>query len=132
MCHLLYYITVLFKVLYYTSKDVYCFVFTYYLCEKSYKSITEQYYIANCVGWVDKLIFLDKFDLRTWLLEGNLFLHRELTVCTKYLIIPDMRNHLHISTSLLCRLVLISLNTMNFTLMNMHKLRQKDIAQSPQ
>ena len=34
----------------------------YYLCEKYYKPITEQYYIAKCVSWVLRLPLL---DLRT-------------------------------------------------------------------
>ena len=29
----------------------------YYLCEKYYKHITVQYYIADCVSWVPKLTF---------------------------------------------------------------------------
>ena len=33
--------------------------FMYYLCEKYYKPITIQYYIANCVSWVPRLILLD-------------------------------------------------------------------------
>ena len=40
----------------------------YYLCEKYYKPITVQYYIANCVSWVSGLTLLDltnKLDLRT-------------------------------------------------------------------
>ena len=31
----------------------------YYLCEKYYKVITVQYYIADCVGWVPRLTLLD-------------------------------------------------------------------------
>ena len=27
----------------------------YYLCEKYYKSITVQYYVADCVSWVPRL-----------------------------------------------------------------------------
>ena len=34
-------------------------LFAYYLCEESYKSITVQYYIANCVSWVPRITFLD-------------------------------------------------------------------------
>ena len=39
----------------------------YYLCEKYYKPITVQYYIADCVSWVPRLTLLDltnKLDLR--------------------------------------------------------------------
>ena len=39
----------------------------YYLCEKYYKLITVQYYIADCVSWVPRLTLLDltnKLDLR--------------------------------------------------------------------
>ena len=36
------------------------FVFLmYYLCEKYYKPITVQYYIAYCVSWVPRLTLLD-------------------------------------------------------------------------
>ena len=46
------------------------FVFMYYLCEKYYKPITVQYYIANCVSWVPRLTLL---DLRTnWTYERTL------------------------------------------------------------
>ena len=31
----------------------------YYLREKYYKPITAQYYIADCVSWVPRLILLD-------------------------------------------------------------------------
>ena len=31
----------------------------YYLCEKYYKPITVQYYIADCVSWVPRLTLLD-------------------------------------------------------------------------
>ena len=41
---------------------IFCLFFMYYLCEKYYKSITVQYYIDDCVGWVPTLILL---DLRT-------------------------------------------------------------------
>ena len=42
-------------------------VCVYYLCEKYYKPITAQYYIADCVSWVPRLTLLDltnKLDLR--------------------------------------------------------------------
>ena len=56
--------TVLFKVLYYKVKNVFfifCFYlfFMYCLCEKYYKPITVQYYIAYCVSWVPRLTLLD-------------------------------------------------------------------------
>ena len=35
-----------------------CFLM-YYLCEKYYKPITIQYYIADCVSWVPRLTLLD-------------------------------------------------------------------------
>ena len=58
--------SVLFKVLYCKIKNVFfifcvCFLM-YYLCEKYYKPITVQYYIADCVSWVCRLTLL---DLRT-------------------------------------------------------------------
>ena len=31
----------------------------YYLCEKYFKPITVQYYIADCVSWVPRLTLLD-------------------------------------------------------------------------
>ena len=31
----------------------------YYLCEKYYKTITVQYCISHCVGWVPRLTLLD-------------------------------------------------------------------------
>ena len=44
-----------------------CLSFMYYLCEKCYKPITVQYYIADCVSWVPRLTLL---DLRTnWTYE---------------------------------------------------------------
>ena len=44
-----------------------CLFFMYYLCEKYYKPITAQYYIADCVSWVPRLTLL---DLRTnWTYE---------------------------------------------------------------
>ena len=51
--------TVLFEVLYCEIKNVYfvC-LFMYYLCEKYYKPITVQYYVANCVSWVWRLTSL--------------------------------------------------------------------------
>ena len=36
-----------------------CLFFMYYLCEKCYKPIIVQYYIANCVSWVPRLTLLD-------------------------------------------------------------------------
>ena len=41
----------------------------YYLCEKYYKPVTEQYYLADCVNWVPRLILL---DLQIGLNEGTL------------------------------------------------------------
>ena len=46
----------------------------YYLCEKYYKSIPIQYYIADCISWVPKLILLDltnKLDLGTHSRNGS-------------------------------------------------------------
>ena len=56
--------TVLFKVLYCKIKTFYflCLFFMYYLCDKYYQPITEQYYIADHVSWVLRLTLL---DLRT-------------------------------------------------------------------
>ena len=42
----------------------------YYLCEKYYKPIRVQYYIADCVSWVPRLTW---WDLRTnWTYEHAL------------------------------------------------------------
>ena len=57
---ILYCTTVLIKVLYY--KNVFCILclsFVHYLCEKYYKPITVQYYIADCGSWVPRLTLLD-------------------------------------------------------------------------
>ena len=46
----------------------------YYLCEKYYKPITVQYYIADCVSWVPRLTLLDlanKLDLQTHSCNGT-------------------------------------------------------------
>ena len=55
--------TVLFKVLYCNIKNVFLIFcvflfFMCYLCEKYYKPITVEYYIADCVSWVPRLILL--------------------------------------------------------------------------
>ena len=55
---------VLFKVLYFKMKNVFlifcvCLLLMYYLCEKYYKPIPVQYYIADCVSWVPRLTLLD-------------------------------------------------------------------------
>ena len=55
--------TVLFKVLYCKIKNVFftfcvCLFFMYYLCEKYYKPITVQYYIADCDRWLPRLTLL--------------------------------------------------------------------------
>ena len=44
-----------------------CLCFMYYLCEKYYKPITAQCYIADCVSWAPRLTLM---DLRTnWTYE---------------------------------------------------------------
>ena len=53
------------------------FVFMYYLCEKYYKPITVQYYIADCVSWVPRLTLLDL--LTNWTYARTLGM--ELIVC---------------------------------------------------
>ena len=54
----------------------------YYLCEKYYKPITVQYYIADCVSWVPRITLLDlaKIGLTNTLLEQNSFVCKGLTV----------------------------------------------------
>lgn len=48
---------------------------TYYLCDKYYRPIIIQYYVACCVGWVPRLTLL---DLQTsWIYEHAL--RKELT-----------------------------------------------------
>ena len=62
-CRLLSSTTALFRV--YTVRlkcfgiFIFCSSFMYYLCEKHYKPITVQYYIANCVRWAPRLHLLD-------------------------------------------------------------------------
>ena len=53
-----------------------CFLWTYYLCEKYYKPITVQYYIADCVCWTYK-----QTGLMNVLSEQNSFICRGLN-CT--------------------------------------------------
>ena len=43
----------------------------YYLCEKYYKSVTVQYYIADGVSWVPRLTLLD-LKLTNWTYEPAL------------------------------------------------------------
>ena len=57
----------------------------YSLCEKYYKPITVQYYIADCVSWVPKITLLDlrtnwtyKCGLRTELI--HMLTHSYVTV----------------------------------------------------
>ena len=58
-----------------------CLFFMYYLCEKYYKPITVQYYIADCVGWVPRLCWTcEQTGLTNMLLKQNLFICRGLTV----------------------------------------------------
>ena len=63
VCQPSYCTTVLFKVLYCKMKNVFfifcvCLFFMYYLCEKYYKPITVQYYIADCDRWLPRLTLL--------------------------------------------------------------------------
>ena len=47
VCWLFYCTTIIFKVFYHEIKIFFCLFFIYYLCEKYYKCIIVQYYIAN-------------------------------------------------------------------------------------
>ena len=47
-----------------------CLFFKYYLCEKYYKTITVQYYTADCVSWVPRLTLLDLWT--NWTFERSL------------------------------------------------------------
>ena len=40
-------------------------MFAYYLCEKYYKPIIAQYYVADCGSWVPRLTLLDLRTNRT-------------------------------------------------------------------
>lgn len=51
--------TVLFKIFCYKIKNIFLIFFVYCLCEKYYKLITVQSYMADCVSWVPRLILLD-------------------------------------------------------------------------
>ena len=58
------------------------FVSMYWLCEKYYRPITVQYYIASCVSWIPRLNLLDlQIRFMDMLLEQNSFICRRLTVC---------------------------------------------------
>ena len=51
--------TVIFKLLYYKIKNVYFLcLFSMYICVKSIVNLV-QYYLADCVTWVPRLILLD-------------------------------------------------------------------------
>ena len=53
----------------------------YYLCEKYYKPITVQYYIADCVSWVPRLtLTYEQIGLTNAHSELNSFVCRGLTV----------------------------------------------------
>ena len=54
----------------------------YHLCEKYYKPITVQYYIANCVSWVLRLTcwIYKQIGLTNALSEQNSFVCRGLSV----------------------------------------------------
>ena len=55
--------------------------FVYYFCDRYYKPIILQYYIANCVSWVPRLTWLNlQVGLTNTLSEWNMFVCRELTV----------------------------------------------------
>ena len=56
--------------------------FIYYFCEKYYKPITVQYYIADCVSWVSRLTLrtYEQIGLMNMFSEQNLFVCRRLTV----------------------------------------------------
>ena len=58
------------------------FVFMYYLCEKDNKPVIVQYYIADCVNWVLRLICLTYKQIRLMnvLSKWNLFVCRGLSV----------------------------------------------------
>lgn len=71
----------LFKVLYHKSKNVFLIfcVCCAYLCEKYYRPITVQCYIADYVSWVSRpltLLDLEQIGLTSMLSKWNLFLWR--------------------------------------------------------
>ena len=72
VCAIWYYTTVLFKVLYSRIKNVLVFVcfLMYYLCEKHYRPIIVQYYMADCISWVPRLALL---GLSNWTHESALW-----------------------------------------------------------
>ena len=66
----------------------------YYLCEKYYKPITVQYYVADCVSWVPRLSVLDlETGITIVLLERNSFVCRGLTVYHIYQFYMKLRNY---------------------------------------
>ena len=71
--------------MYYKVKKIFFLIFVcffmYYFCEKYYKPITVQYYIADCVSWVSRLTLLDlQIGLIKVLSEQNVFIRRGLTI----------------------------------------------------
>ena len=86
VCQLLYCTTVLFKVLYCTIRFklfslFFVFFLMYCLCEKYYKPITVQYYIADCISWVPRLCWAyGQTRLTNALQEWNAFVCMVLTV----------------------------------------------------
>ena len=85
VCQLLFCATVLLKVLHCDIKNVYflcvSLLFMYYMCEKYYRPITIQNYIANCVsGYLDLLCWTyTQIGPTNVLLEQNSFTYRGLT-----------------------------------------------------
>ena len=98
VCQLLYCSTVLFKVLYCKIKNVFfifcvCLFFMYYLCEKYYKPITVQYYIAD---WVPRLTLLDLWT--NWTYEhalGMELVRMQGTYCTLHMWLCHRAVHTH-------------------------------------
>ena len=73
-------------VLYCKIKNVLFFAFNT-LCEKCYKPITVQYYIADCVSWVPRLTLL---DLRTnWTYKHTLRMELVRMVGTYWTVISS-------------------------------------------
>ena len=68
---------------YCTIKNVFfifvCIFKMSYLCEKHYKLITIQYYVADCVSWVPKANFVglkELMGLMTVLMKRSVFIWR--------------------------------------------------------
>ena len=94
-----------------------CLFFMYYLCEKYYKSIAVQHYIANCVSWEPRLTLL--YLWTNWAYEHTLrmkLVHWYGTCC-----ISCLKKKKHIEYQLMQKMYLAKFNTHSWFLKNYFK-----------